>query len=336
MRARYHVLCRVAMSHAYFASKQLRGVSTRPTAATAERLRRAGLLLRPLPTGFEVVYTAATDSPPPGLRSAFPLVFSLHPPGPDFTLYTDLPGATGGEPAGLAPGSVRYLAPRPAPDLQLHRGPVMGEADQLPLRPLAFDVVLPAGVRTATLSHYPDGPVVWEATNLPIAEPLTINLRAEGSGAYALCLGTAAPEVFFAADFPFVARPWAILEFGPAVLNAPGATYTLNLAARCTYWQYQLVSRQPLPNGLTIDVGAAPLFFEPVPASPGVAASLRASVAQPLAEYYPGTAYQLVLRETGRPTQVLCAALPHASPAGLRVKNNPVEQLSVTDIFVHL
>jgi hypothetical protein len=210
----------------------------------------------------------------------------------------------------------------------------MSEADQLPLRPLTFGVALPPGVRTAALHHYPDGPAVWELADLPAGEPLAVNLRAEGSGAYALRLGEVAPEVFFAADFAAVARPWAVLELGAAVLAAPGATYTLSLAACRTYWHYQLVSSRPLPTGLAIEAGAAAIAFEEVPALPGVAASFRASVAQPLAERYPGPAFRLVRPEAGRPARVVCAALPHASPAGLRPTG--AGQLPVTDIFVHL
>lgn len=335
MRTSYQVLCRVAMRHAYFADGQLRGLVARPTATTAERLRRAGLLLRPLPAGFEVVYAGVAGGlPPAGLRVAFPLVLSLHPPSPDFELYTDLPGES---PAPASVGThVRYLAPVPAAEPRLHQGAVMGGADQLPMRPLAFQLALPAGVSAAALHHYPDGPVVWEKTDLLASEALAINLRAEGSGAYALRLGEAPPDVFFAADFAPMARPWAMLELGAAVLTAPGATYELSLAARATYWQYQLVSSRPLPAGLVIDAGTAAPAFEEAPALPGVAASFRALVARPLAERYPSASYRLVLPEAGRPPRIVCAALPHASPAGLRIKNNPINKLLVTDIFVLL
>lgn len=337
MKTSYQVLCRVEMRHAYFADGLLRGLSTQPTAATAERLRRVGLLWRPLPAGFEVVYAAPTAGPPPaGLRAAFPLVFSLTPPGPGFAIYTSLAPAPAAAPGADGAATVRYLAPVPTGEPRLHQGPVMGEVDQLPLYPLVFQRPLPKKATTATLRHYPDGPTVWEATALPAEAPVVVNLRAEGSGAYELRLGKAAPEVFFAADFPAPARPWAVLELGPAVLAAPGATYTLSLAARRTYWQYQLMSSRPLPDGLAIDAGAAAVQFEPAPALPGAAASFLARTAQPLAERYPGAAYRLVLPEAGRPPRVVHPALPYPSPTGLRVINSLMEQLVITDIFVQL
>jgi hypothetical protein len=338
MRASYRVLCRVEMRHTYFADGLMRGLTAQPTANTTERLRRVGLLLRPLPTGFEVVYAAPADGPPPaGLRAAFPLVFSLVPPGPAFAIYTSLLPA----PAAITPKAdgtptVRYLAPVSVDEPRLHQGPVMGEADQLPLYPLVFQRMLPKKASTATLRHYPDGPIVWEAAALPADKPVAVNLRAEGSGAYELRLGKAAPEVFFAADFSAPARPWAMLELGPAVVAAPGATYTLSLAARRTYWQYQLMSSRPLPDGLAIDAGAAAVEFEKAPALPGVTASFLARTDQPLAERYSGAPYRLVLPEAGRPPRVVHAALPYASPAGLRTINNSMDALIVTDIFVQL
>ena len=338
MKTSYRVLCRVEMRHTYFLDGLMRGLTAQPTAATTERLRRVGLLLRPLPTGFEVVYASATDGPPPaGLRAAFPLVFSLVPPSPAFAIYTSLlPAPAASAPKADAPATVRYLTPVPMGEPRLHKDVVMGEADQLPLYPLVFQKTLPKKTSAATLRHYPDGPAVWEVKAPPTDKPLTINLRAEGSGAYELRLGKAAPEVFFAADFPALARPWAMLELGPAVLAAPGATYTLSLAARRTYWQYQLMSSRPLPAGLAIDAGTASVQFEAAPALPGAAASFLARTDQPLAECYPGAAYRLVLPEAGRPPRVVHSALPYPSPSGLRLINNSMDALIVTDIFVQL
>ena len=338
MKTSYRVLCRVEMRHAYFLDGLMRGLTAQPTAATTERLRRVGLLLRQLPTGFEVVYAATTDGPPPaGLRAAFPLVFSLSPPGPAFAIYTALlPAPAASAPKADGPPTVRYLAPVPTGEPRLHKDAVMGEADQLPLYPLLFQKTLPKKASTATLRHYPDGPTVWEATALPTDKPVVVNLRAEGSGAYELRLGKAAPEVFFAADFPALARPWAMLELGPAVLTTPGTTYMLSLAARRTYWQYQLMSSRPLPDGLAIDAGAASVQFEKAPALPGAATSFLARTDQPLAERYPGAPYRLVLPEAGRSPRVIHAALPYPSPAGLRVINNSMGALIVTDIFVQL
>ncbi|MBF9222665.1 hypothetical protein [Hymenobacter ruricola] len=349
MTTSYQVLCRVEMRHAYFADGLMRGLAARPSGLTTERLRRVGLLLRPSSTGFEIIYAGAAGSPPPdGLRAAFPLVFSLHPPDASFAIYTGLlpaPAPTGKKagkkasapvPPGPAPASVRYLAPAPANALRLHPGDVLSEADRLPLRPLVFQQALPAGTRTAALRHYPDGPTVWETALLPTAETLPVNLRAEGNGAYELRLGKAAPDVFFAADFPAPACPWAVLELGPAVLATPGATYTLGLAARRTYWQYQLMSSRPLPEGLAIDAGEAPVGFEQAPGLPGTALSFLATADQPLAERYPGAACRLVLPEAGRAPRVMHPALPYASPSALRLINKSIEQLIITDIFVQL
>lgn len=335
MKTSYQVLCRVAMCHAYFTDGLLRGLLAQPTAATAERLRRTGLLLRPLPTGFEILYAGEADAPPPaGLRVAFPLVFILQPPAPDFAIYTDLPAAASPVPPGAV--GIRYLAPVPAPEPRLHQGPVMSEADQLPLLPLTFQRVVPPGVSKATLWHYPDGPAVWKMTELPAGQPLLINLRAEGPGAFELRLGDAQPEVFVAADVAPVACPWAMLELGVVVLDTPGATYTLSLAARSTYWQYQLVSQRKLPAGLMLDTGEGGISFDEAPPLPGAVASFLAATAQPLAERYSGLAYRLLLPETGRASQVIYSALPHASAQSLRQKNSSTNLLMITDIFVHL
>jgi hypothetical protein len=335
MKTSYQVLCRVAMCHAYFTDGLLRGLLAQPTAATAERLRRTGLLLRPLPTGFEILYAGEADAPPPaGLRVAFPLVFTLQPPAPDFAIYTDLPAAASPVPPGAV--GIRYLAPVPAPEPRLHQGPVMSEADQLPLLPLTFQRVVPPGVSKATLWHYPDGPAVWKMTELPAGQPLLINLRAEGPGAFELRLGDAQPEVFVAADVAPVACPWAMLELGVVVLDTPGATYTLSLAVRSTYWQYQLVSQRKLPAGLVLDTGEGGISFDEAPPLPGAVASFLAATAQPLAERYPGLAYRLLLPETGRASQVIYSALPHASAQSLRQKNSSTNLPMITDIFVHL
>ncbi|MDO7846829.1 hypothetical protein Q5H92_10710 [Hymenobacter sp. M29] len=105
MPASYRELCRVQFRHTYFADHILREMRASPTPATAARMRRGGLLLKPAPNGFVLLACAAPD--PAASTALFPLLFTLQPPNPAFLQYTDLPWDAGPD---------QVYCWRPAPD----------------------------------------------------------------------------------------------------------------------------------------------------------------------------------------------------------------------------
>ncbi|MFD1872688.1 hypothetical protein [Hymenobacter bucti] len=94
MPTRYQVLRRVVLRHDYFLDQRLLGLVARPLPACAERLRRAGLLFKPQPDGFVVLYGSpaedAATPPPAQLAGLFPLLFGLYPQDPAFFAYSDV------------------------------------------------------------------------------------------------------------------------------------------------------------------------------------------------------------------------------------------------------
>jgi len=324
----YQPLCRVVMRHAYFTDGSLRELATAPTPATAERLRRAGLLFRSQADGFVVLCTSA-GLPPVALQSVFPLVFSLVPRDPYFANYSDLPLLVG-------PAHTYCLGPpAEAGSLALQTGAVVGAADQLPLRPLVFRQPVPAATDLVLLSRYPGGPVLQQLVVPAGASAIALDLRPWGSGRYHLQIGSEL-VLFYADDYLAVTRPWGLLTLDATVLATPGVSYTLSFAARPTYWQYNLVARRlPLPSDLSITTGTTLSFIE-VPAPLGVTASWLATQAQSLAQRYHIPPYQLVLPAAAGRAQILLPALPQAGPASLRQKNNGISQQLVSDLFVQL
>jgi hypothetical protein len=320
----------VVMRHSYFTDGLLRALAAYPTPETAERLRRARLLFYTLPDGFTVL---TTGGPPPA--TLFPLTFSLQPQESCFLTYSSLPLLTG------AAHTYCFGLPTGSTGPHLQAAEVVGAADQLALRPLVFRQPLLAGAApTAELRRCSDGLVVQQLAVPPQADSLLLNLRPWGSGRYHLTSGSETVSIY-ADDYLAATRPWGMLTLDARVLASPAASYTLAFAARATYWQYQVVARQlPLPGELTITTGTD-LVFEAAPALPGVAASLLATQAQPLAQRYSTPPYQLVLPAggTGGRPQIVYPALPQASPNALRqIKDSKTAggmQL-ITDIFVQL
>jgi|GEM_PF-4436031 len=287
--AAYQVLCSVTMRHPYFADGRLGELAAQPTPATAERMRRLGVMYKPQVNGFMLLYAApgaATGPllPPPGL---FPLQFGLTLRDPYFANYSDLPLSTA---QGTLPGQVYCLQPPLAEPTapRLQQATTVGPADQLPLRPGAFALPLAAAPKArpvrlrlyrraamlpaaeadgfATLSPKPDGqlPPGVPATVPANATSLNLDLRAWGSGRYRLEIGTGkARQVldFFVDDSLAFARPWGLLELGAQGAPPPGTAYVLEFAARATYWRYHFLARhRALPPGLRIAGGDGGAF----------------------------------------------------------------------------
>lgn len=320
------------MRHSYFADGILRVLAAHPTPATAERLRRAGLLFRPLPDGFAVLTTAGPL--PKSLPALFPLTFSLCPQDAYFVNYSALPLLAG------AAHTYCFGLPAGSAGPNLHATDVAGAADQLALRPLSFRQPLGAGAAaTAELRRYPGGQVVQQLAVPAQADSLLLDVRPWGSGHYSLTSGTET-VLFYADDYLAATRPWGMLTLDARVLATPAPGYTLAFAARATYWQYQVIASQlPSPANLAITTGTD-LAFAPAPALPGAAASLLASQPQALAQRYTMVPYQLLLPTAGagRP-QLLYPALPCAGPANLRQIKSPDNEKVlrlITDIFVEL
>lgn len=325
--ASYRVLLSVVMRHAYFTDGRLCQLAAQPTPATAERLRRMGLLLKTLPDGFLVLASQ------PGVRPLVeePLLFSLRVLDPYFVNYSDLPLL-----AGLA--HTYCLGPPVAdpPALRLHTGPVVGAADQLLLQPLQFQqVVVPAAGTTAVLSRYPAGPVLWQQPVPAQATRVAIDVRLWGSGRYQLQVGEET-VLFYADDYLAAQRPWGLLAFDAAVLTtATPLAYTLSFAARPTYWQYQLVARRaPLPTALAVEGDATINFTEVLPTS-GATTCFRASQSIALAQRYSRPPLQLTAA-VGPRRQVLWPVLPQASPQALKPEQSNNTTLFLSDIFVSL
>lgn len=361
MPTRYQVLRRVVLRHDYFTDQRLLGLVARPLPACAERLRRAGLLFKPKPDGFVVLYgspveQAVTTPPPVQLAGLFPLLFGLYPQDPAFFAYSDvalcpeagrifclhpqlgLPTTDPPPPDGPLPDTYQ-----PAPD-----GLTAGTLAQVAQRPLQFwlpvgpgelpTLLTPAGQQ---LQLVPAGQA-WQLVPMgqhqgaPLAAlaqgtSLLLDLRGLGSGFYQLQGGSASPPRFYADDLPSPA-PWGVLVLDGPTPPAPllATEYTLGFAARATYWQYTLwAHHQPaavLERATVVGATTVPaVHFERLPAAEvprGAVASWRATAPQPLRQRYRALPCQLVLPQPGSsPPQVLCPALPQAGPTGFRPQN---------------
>lgn len=343
MLTTYQVLCSVALRHAYFTDGLLRSLAVRPTPATAERLRRAGLLLKARPDGFVLLYPVAGRDAVPFQAPAglFPLQFGLMPLDAEFGNYSDLPLQP-------APGQLYFMgrpAAVPAAEpaaTRLHAGPVVGAADQLLVRPLQSRLDWPAaGSQAVSLCAYPSGEELarWPAPGAANPACAPLDLRPWGSGRYLLKAGKKTQD-FYADDYLAAARPWGMLELAAPEGTSAGeaSEFLINFAARPTFWQYQIMVRKgPPPTGLSISTGTKTQFL-PVEPAAGAAFSFRAKQAISLAQRYDMAAYQLLSlpsAATSRP-QTLCPALPHASPAALRFEQTPSGALAISEIFVTL
>lgn len=329
--ATYRTLLRVAMRHAYFTDGRLGQLKACPTPATAERLRRAGLLFRPQPAGFSVLTSQLTYR-----VIGEPLLFSLQAADPYFGNYSDLPPLAG-------PSHTYCLSPPPAGPAatpRLQAGPAVGAADQLPLWPLQTrqPVVAPMAT-TVELSRYPAGPILWQGTIVAQSKWLALDLRPWGSGRYQLRVGVER-TIFYADDYLAATRPWGFLAFDDEVLTAKAAPdYVLSFAARPTYWQYQLVARNSsLPPALEIS-GDPEIVFKKVSAASEANACFRASQSIALAQRYSRPSLQLAVPAgpAGQPRrQVLWPVLPHAAPHSVRTEQVNNTTLFLSDIFVSL
>lgn len=337
MPTAYPTLCRLEMRHDYFTTRALASLTATPTPATAERMRRAGLLFRARPDGFALLYTATdADNPLPNSRlvSIFLLLFGLTTTDPYFTNYTNLP---------LVLGPEHTYCLSPAPNAPL--GPI-GADQLLPLRPLQYSLPLPVPYQagTAQLLSYPPGPAppVWPVP--ATAGSLSLDLRPWGNGRYLLRLNNQ-NIAFYADDFLYGIRPWGLLEIGADVLTAglppPSASpplayrppvYTLDFEARATYWQYQFAPRTTPLTDLRI-ASAAPLKFSLAEPLAGATASLRSNEKIKLAQRYNLGPFKLFSDAAGTAPTLLIPVLPLASPTSLRPAVVNQETLYISDIF---
>ncbi len=360
----YCELLRLDLRHTYFLSGQLPALAVVPTRATAERLRRAGLLLRHVASGFVLLLPGnlpLTSAAQHVLaQRVFPLVFALQPQAAAFHLYTDLPpratDAQGAYCFGSAAGAAGAIATEPA------SSHVAGPR-ALAIRPLVFDYQLPLGpnsdgaaaTATAELWATNEQLAVWPAAQpatptLPRALTLTprtatVNVQQWGSGRYQLRLGATTLD-FYADDDIYAARSWGLLELDATVLAQSAAwRYVLQLTARRVYWQYHFQFQAPaeelfrLPELEIRETRGKPQHakeFELLSADASQAKVIFCSKKSILLnERYEERQYELfaihsVLRGTEPKWRKLLSPLPHADIQQLR----PGKEGLVAEIFV--
>ena len=327
----YRELLRVELRHDYFLDGQLPDLAVVATPATAERLRRAGLLLRPQRSGVALLWPGDHPLTPAALNAlkarVFPLVFALRPRTPAFQLYTDLPAESTalsqtycftsapddptGQPAGGAPAAAAE------PDHIFVALPAF-----LGLRPLVFDCYLrrepvqetslgAAPMVTAGLWANGKQLAVWPppADALPpyaLALSPTIaavDVRRWGSGHYQLRAGSQIMD-FYADDDLHATRAWGLLEIGAeALARQSSPVYVLQFAARRVYWQYQvqifaagklLLTLPALEIREAKRTGKDSSDFAIIsPTPPGVSVIFRSNNSILLNEQYPTRHYEL-------------------------------------------
>ncbi len=360
----YGELLRLDLRHSYFLSGQLPALALAPTQATAERLRRAGLLLRQLPSGFVLLLPGNLPLPAAAqqilAKRVFPLVFALQPRTTAFHLYTDLPPQAADSPATYAFGLAAGYAGEAATGPSSH---YVAGPQSLALRPLMFDYRLPrqlsSGEETvvtqAELWASGEQLAVWPPVP-PLAPPTvraltlsphaaTVNVRQWGSGRYQLRLGGTTLD-FYADDDAYAARSWGLLELDAAALaQAEALRYVLQLRARRAYWQYHFqlkVRGEELPSLPRMEVREArgklqnPVEFELVSTNPSQAKVIFCSKESILLnERYEGRQYELfaihsAMHGTEPKWRKLLSPLPHADIQQLR----PGKDELIAEIFV--
>ncbi|PJJ60774.1 hypothetical protein [Hymenobacter chitinivorans] len=351
----YSVLLTIRVQHGYFQDPATKCLTIGPTAATADRLRRAGLLTRYVGSDFVVLSPRplAEHKWPAGF---FPLTFRVQPDSPYFHNFTDLPLTNGA-------GHVYYLsAPRAGADpLRLTAQAQLGAADRVVFRPLTFDFVpaKPPGQKLILELLDVAGNEVVDQTELAAdATAWAVDLRRRGSGRYQLRTPTATLLDFYAADSRDIFPGWGVLEI--LALPATAApTFTLECGPRATFWQYWLSSKTPpLPPALRIEAiprkkprtekpAAAkaevlpPKLVAFIPTSQtlpaGVSAGFVSVEAIALTER-PTVAYQLLSTLPAVPNipQVLLPDLPQADTASFRVEQHAGQAAGFSDVFIQL
>ena len=248
----YHPVCSLTQQHSYFQAPETASLSLLPTPDTADKLRRAGLLLKATSTGL-VLLRAQSDEIPGPVRPLpdflFPLRFAVRPLSPYFSNFTALPEqlALGPPPTTSTIYYWRVKAAAPTGTLAL----TLPEARQLPLTPLTLSVAAPA-------SGAQDNPEPLEIRDLVRDRPLratmlhrnatglSIDLRPWGAGHYQLQRQGKELLDCYADDQLHALQAWGVLEIDQPALAAGPLTLRLVLEARRTRWRY-LVRYRPTP-----------------------------------------------------------------------------------------
>lgn len=372
----YRELLRVELRHDYFLDGQLPDLAVVVTPATAERLRRAGLLLRSQRSGL--VLLGPENHPLTPVRQngwearVFPLVFALQPRTPAFLLYTDLPG----DPTDL---SQTYCFTSPPDELvcpPADAAPAVTSSEPRPiltvlpaflgLRALTFDYYLrreagqenpsdAAAGSTATLWANGEQLAAWPPAAgalHPYALALSptiaaVDVRRWGSGRYQLRVGGQTLD-FYADNELHAARAWGLLEIGAeALARQPAPLYVLQFAARRVYWQYQIqlfAADKLLLSPPALEIRKAkrtakdPSDFEIIdPPPPGVSVSFRSKNAILLNEQYSIRHYELfALHSAPRGVEPQWRKLHSALPQAEIQLLKPEKTGTVAEIFVRL
>jgi len=371
----YQELLRIELRHDYFLDGQLPDLAITATRATAERLRRAGIVLRQQPSGCALLW-ADTRPVAPAVQEAlgkqvFPLLFALQPRTAAFQLYTALPTGQADQPQTYFFGSPP-LASAAAPAAATGSGAagllLVPPPTLLSLRPLAFayprpaQPALPAAPEagTANLSAQGEQLAEWPPLRaepwLPVALRLSptaaaVDVSRWGSGCYQLRVGTPAATdglVFFADDELYAARAWGVLAIGPEALAAPlPPMYRLSFATRAVYWQYQvqlITDNQltPTPPALEIREAKTPTnspadFEEWASLPPGVSRSFRSKEKIMLKDNYSNIQHNIfTLHSTPQePTRLVRKPLSILPHAELQHLKTEQEG-AVAEIFVRI
>ena len=295
----YRELLHLDLRHTYFLSGQLSALAVAPTQATAERLRRAGLLLRQQASGLVLLLPGNLPLTPVAqqalARRVFPLVFALQPRTSAFYLYTDLPARPAessfsycfGLPetsVGPAATAISTEASVTGSNISHVTGPQL-----LALRPLVFDYYLPqelvsgkAVIDNVELWAGSEQLAAWPPKNLdaklpqaltPSPRTITVNVQQWGSGRYQLRFGATIVD-FYSDDDLHAARSWGMLQLDAEALSKSEAwRYVLQLSARRVYWQYHFQFQVPAEDPLSLPIldvrdarskGQGPAEFEHV------------------------------------------------------------------------
>lgn len=245
MRHTYHPVCSLTQQHSYFQFLETASVRLMPTPDTADKMRRAGLLLKVTDNGL-VLLRALTDETPglarPLPEFLFPLRFAMQPLNPYFWNFTSLPEQLAPSQRSQKSAIHYFRVGAAAPDGTLIL--TMQDARSLPLTPLTVSVAVPAPVREDKAIEIRD---LGRDRRLPAsmlqqnATGLSIDLRPWGAGHYQLqCPGQELLLDCYADDHLHAMQAWAVLEIDQAALEVGPLSIRFAFEARRTRWRYLL------------------------------------------------------------------------------------------------
>ncbi|GAA4055169.1 hypothetical protein GCM10022409_47910 [Hymenobacter glaciei] len=255
MRHTYIPVCSLAQQHTYFQQPATASVRFAPTPDTAEKLRRAGLLLKATELGLLLLRALPVPEPdetPAPARPLpdflFPLRFAVQPISPYFWNFTALPEQSAPGPPSRIP-SIQYFRVEAAPpdgSLTL----TVPDARPLPLTTLALSVPAPRADAIAGKVDEAEIRDVVRDKALPAsmaqknALGLNIDLRPWGAGHYQLQRHGQELLECYADDQLHAAQAWAVLEIAQGALAAGPLNIVFAFEGRRTRWRY-LVRYRP-------------------------------------------------------------------------------------------